>query len=46
VMKSVIEEVRAAVEDWSRFAEEAGVTRGSKAEIRSALAAVAARFFT
>lgn len=44
-MDLVIEEVRAAVEDWSRFTEEAGVTRASKAEIGAVLGAVAGRFF-
>lgn len=45
VMTSVIDEVRAAVADWSRFADEAGVTKASKTEIRTAHEAVALRFF-
>jgi len=45
VMASVIDEVRAAVDDWSRFAEETGVTKASRAEICTALEAVALRFF-
>lgn len=44
VMASVIDEVRVAVNDWSRFADEAGVSRASRAEIRTALEAVALRF--
>lgn len=44
-IKSVIEEVRVAVDGWLRFADEAGVTRTSKAEISTALGTVAARFF-
>ena len=42
--QAVIEEVRAAIEDWSRFADEAGVTKASKAEISMALEVVAVRF--
>lgn len=44
VMTSVIDEVRAAVDGWSRFADEAGVSRASKADIGTALEAVALRF--
>lgn len=43
-IEAVIEEVRAAVDGWPRFADEAGVTKASKAEILAAHAAVASGF--
>jgi serine/threonine-protein kinase HipA len=45
VVEAVIEEVRAAVDAWPGFAEEAGVSRASKTETHAAHAAVSARFF-
>lgn len=45
VINTVIEEVRAVVDAWPRFADEAGVTRASKAEILAAHAAVSSAFF-
>ncbi|HEY9236993.1 MAG TPA: type II toxin-antitoxin system HipA family toxin [Phenylobacterium sp.] len=44
LIHTIIEEVRAAVADWARFAEEAGVTKASRAEIAIAHEGVAARF--
>lgn len=43
---AVVDEVRAAVEAWPRFAAEAGVTRASLADIGAAHRAVAMTFFT
>lgn len=43
-INTMIDEVRAAVADWARFAEEAGVTRASRAEIAAAHQDVASRF--
>lgn len=43
---AVIDAVRAAVADWGRFAEAAGVTRASRLEIASALEAVSVGFRT
>jgi serine/threonine-protein kinase HipA len=42
----VIDEVAAALAGWPAFADEAGVSRSSKADIAAAQADVAARFFT
>lgn len=44
LIETIIDEVRAAVADWARFADEAGVTRASRAEILAALQAVAVGF--
>ncbi|WP_029415234.1 type II toxin-antitoxin system HipA family toxin [Brevundimonas bacteroides] len=44
LIDTIIDEVRAALGDWARFAEEAGVTKASRAEIAAALKDVAARF--
>lgn len=46
LIDAVIDEVRAAVADWPRFAEDAGVTRASRAEILAAHQAVEAAFST
>lgn len=46
LIETIIDEVRAATADWARFADEAGVTRASRAEILAAHQAVAARFST
>ena len=46
LIDAIIDEVRAAVADWARVADEVGVTRGSRAEILGAHQAVAARFST
>lgn len=46
LIDAIIDEVRAAVADWPRFAEEAGVTRASCAEILAAHQAVEAAFAT
>lgn len=43
---AIVDEVRAAVADWARFAEDTGVTRASRAEIVTAHRAVADRFRT
>lgn len=42
---AVVDEVRGAVADWPRFADAAGVTRASRAEIAGAHETVAAGFF-
>lgn len=44
VINTVIEEVRAAVDAWPRFADEAGVTKASRAEILAAHAAATSGF--
>lgn len=44
VIDSVVEEVRAAVADWERFATEAGVTSRSRGEVLAAHEAVAGHF--
>lgn len=44
LIEGVIDEVRAAVADWPRFADNAGVTKASRTEILTAHAAVAASF--
>ena len=44
-VEQVIEEVTAAIAGWPRFADEAGVTALSKAEIAQAHAQVARSFF-
>ena len=44
LIATIIDDVRAAVSDWKRFAEEAGVTKASRAEIAAAHQDVAARF--
>jgi serine/threonine-protein kinase HipA len=44
LIHTTIDEVRAAVADWSRFADEAGVGKASRAEITTAHQAVAQRF--
>lgn len=46
LIDAIIDEVRAAVADWPRFAEDAGVTRASRAEILAAHQAVEAAFST
>lgn len=46
LIETIIDEVRAAVADWARFAEAAGVTRASRAEILAVHQAVAAGFST
>lgn len=43
---AVIDEVRAAVADWGRFAQDAGVTKASRAEISAAHHTMAAHFST
>lgn len=37
LMETTADEVRAAVADWERFAQEAGVTKASRAEIVAAI---------
>lgn len=44
LIHATIDEVRAAVADWPRFADEAGVSKASRAEIATAHQAVAQRF--
>jgi serine/threonine-protein kinase HipA len=44
LIDTIIDEVRAAVADWARYAEEAGVTKASRAEIAAAHQDVAVRF--
>ncbi|WP_374273831.1 type II toxin-antitoxin system HipA family toxin [Brevundimonas sp.] len=44
VIDTIVAEVRAAVADWPRFADELGVSRASRAEISTAHDAVAAGF--
>ena len=44
LIHTTIDEVRAAVADWPRFADEAGVSKASRAEIATAHQAVAQRF--
>lgn len=44
LIDTIIDEVRAAVADWARFAEQAAVTKASRAEIAAAHQHVAARF--
>jgi serine/threonine-protein kinase HipA len=46
LIDSIIDEVRAAVADWAHFADGAGITRASCAEILAAHKAVAAQFST
>lgn len=43
-IRAIIDQVRAAVADWPRFADEVGVTRVSRTEIGTAHQGVAARF--
>ena len=45
-INAVIDEVRAAVADWPRFANEAGVSKASRAEIANAHQAVGNHFWT
>lgn len=44
LIHATIDEVRAAVANWPRFADEAGVSKASRAEIATAHQAVAQRF--
>lgn len=44
LIHATVDEVRAAVADWPRFADEAGVSKASRAEIATAHQAVAQRF--
>lgn len=44
LIDTIIDEVRAALTNWASFADEAGVTRASRAEIAAAHADVAAHF--
>ena len=46
LIHAIIDEVRAAVVEWPRFADEAGVSKASRAEIATAHQAVAERFST
>lgn len=46
LIDAIIDEVRAAVADWPRFAVEAGVSKASRMEIATAHQAVATRFST
>ncbi|MDO9215824.1 MAG: HipA domain-containing protein, partial [Lacisediminimonas sp.] len=46
LIEAIIDEVRAAVADWMRFADEAGVTSASRAEILAAHQSVAGRLWT
>ncbi len=46
LINATIDEVRAAVAEWPRFAKDAGVTRASRAEILAAHQAVEAAFST
>ena len=44
LIETIVDEVRAAVSTWERFASEAGVTNATRAEIRATHQAVAAWF--
>ena len=46
LIDNTLDEVRAAVADWSRFANEAGVTKASRIEIAAAHQEVAECFST
>ena len=44
LIDTIIDEVRAAVADWARFAKAAGVSKASRAEIAAAQQDLAAHF--
>lgn len=46
MINTIIDDVRAAVADWTRFANEAGVSRASQSEIQSAHRSVVSAFLT